>query len=181
MRALALSLLVLAGCSADDADDAPVETADAATAPADTASADTGLPADLAGLNLQTNHATGSVLRVTGVRFANDHIAVDIEFTNGSDHEQELNQYSNDDFVVRDDLGNVYNISPPANNGDVAVPAGQSINGEFVFLGRIHPDATRLTLVTNERLGDDADTSRDPKMTIQIPLATGTDVADPAR
>lgn len=177
MRAiLLLSLLVGTGCGRSDAPaDTPADlsTEGASTAGAvDAVPADGGLPAPSTGLNLQANHASGSVLRVTGVRFANDHIAVDIEFTNGADFEQKLNQYSGNDFVVRDNLGNVYNLSAPPNNGDVSVPAGQSIAGEFVFLGRINPAATALTLVTNEQNGGDQDHARDPKMTIQIPIAS---------
>lgn len=173
MRTLPLAALLLAaGCAPTDEAD-PAAPSDAVAAePADTTAADDGLPADLLGLNLQTNHATGSVLRVVGVRFANDHIAVDLEFTNGADFEQELNAHSGNRFVLRDDLGNVYNLSPPPNNGDVAVPAGQNVAGEFVFLGRIHPDATQVTLVTNEQHGGNEDFSRSPKMTLQIPIAS---------
>ena len=172
--ALTLALLLASGCN-----DAPADApADAAPVPAEVAaepaapSANDGLPPALANLNLQTNHATGSVLRVTGVRFESDHIAVDLAFTNGSDREQKLNQYSNNDFVLRDDIGNVYHLSAPPNNGDVSVPAGQSLEGEFVFLGRINPQARALTLVTNEDYGSDTDNTRDPKMTIQIPMTS---------
>ncbi len=175
--ALVLALLLASGCADAPSDvpaDAPAETpADLSAAPETAAlPANDGLPPALAGLNLQTNHATGSVLRVTGVRFEGDHIAVDIAFTNGSDREQKLNQYSNNDFVLRDDAGNVYHLSAPPNNGDVSVPAGQSLEGEFVFLGRINPQATALTLVTNEDYGSDTDYARDPKMTIQIPMTS---------
>lgn len=178
MRLLLLALALLAAGCADA--DAPATTTasattDAAPAPTDVAdapAATTGLPPDLSGLNLQVNHPTGSVLRVTGVRFGNDHIAVDVEFTNGMDREQVLNQHRNNYFVVRDNLGNVYNVSPPPNNAQVAVPARQSISGEFVFLGRLHPDATGLTLVTNERFGSDSNVTTSPKMTIEIPVSS---------
>lgn len=171
--ALAFVLLLATGC-ADAPADAPAETPEgtpAATEPA-VPPANDGLPPALAGLNLQTNHATGSVLRVTSVRFEGDHIAVDLAFTNGTDHEQELNENNRNDFVLRDDIGNVYHLSAPPNNGDVSVPAGQSLEGEFVFLGRINPQATALTLVTNESYGSDTDYARDPKMTIQIPMTS---------
>lgn len=169
---LLVACAVFTACtSAGDAPADALETVTEAT-PTETVVPNDGLPAALTGLNLQTNHATGSVLRVTGVRFGADHIAVDLEFTNGLDYEQKLNQYRRNNLVVRDNLGNVYNLSAPPNNGDVAVPAGQSIAGEFVFLGRINPAATALTLVTNEDSGGDGETSRDPKMTIQIPMSS---------
>ena len=170
MRALPLALAFLLTACGPAEETAPDATDPTTAETVEAPPADDGLPADLTGLNLQVNHASGSVLRVTGVRFAGDHIAVAMAFTNGADFEQELNQYSDNNFVLRDDLGNVYNVSPPANNGDVAVPAGQSIEGEFVFLGRLHPDARQLTMITNEDHGGDADHSRDPKMTVQIPL-----------
>lgn len=164
--ALAAVLVAATGCQVSSSDPAapPAETS------AETPAAD-GVPTALTGLDLQANHASGSVLRVTGVRFEPDHVAVAMSFTNGSDHEQKLNQHHGNNFVLRDNLGNVYNLSAPPNNGDVAVPAGQSLDGEFVFLGRLHPDAAQLTLVTNEEHGGDQDHSRDPKMTIQIPLS----------
>lgn len=175
MRALvlALALPLAAGCGGSDAPPDPPPTAGSAPAtPAPEVVADDAPRQALTGLDLQTNHASGSVLRVTGVRFANDHIAVDLAFTNGSRYEQKLNTYSGNRFVLRDDLGNVYNLSPPPNNGDVAVPAGQSLDGEFVFLGRLHPGAGALTLVTNEDHGGTEGTSRSPKMSVQIPFAS---------
>ena len=171
-----LFLALIAGCAPETADtpaEAPAgSSAETAPTTPTEAPASDGLPPALTGLGLQANHASGSVLRVTAVRFENDHIAVDLEFTNGTENEQELNSTSRNDFVLRDNLGNVYNLSAPPNNGDVKVPAGQSIAGEFVFLGRINPQATALTLVTNERYGGDQDYSRDPKMTIQIPMSS---------
>lgn len=175
MRALllALALPLAAGCGGADApSEAPPTAGSAPATPAPDVAADDTPRAALTGLDLQANHASGSVLRVTGVRFASDHIAVDLAFTNGSRYEQTLNTYSSNRFVLRDDLGNVYNLSPPPNNGDVAVPAGQSLEGEFVFLGRLNPGASALTLVTNEQHGGDQSTTRSPKMTLQIPFAS---------
>lgn len=176
MRPLPLiaALVLCAGCGpssdADGAADVPLETATAEGPAADATPVDDGLPADLAGLDLQANHASGSVLRVTGTRFEPDHIAVDLAFTNGTDHEQRLNDIG-DDMVLRDDLGNRYNVSAPPNNGDVTVQEGQNISGEFVFLGRLHPDATQVTLVTNEGHGSDREGAYDPQMSISIPVA----------
>lgn len=145
-------------------------TGETATSP-DAPATSSGLPSDLSGLDLQANHPSGSVLRVTGVRFANDHIATDIEFTNGHEREQMLNQHRNNQFVIRDNLGNVYNVSPPPNNNQVAVPGRQTISGEFVFLGRLHPDATSLTLITNERHGSDSHVTNSPRIRIDIPIS----------
>lgn len=180
MRALLLALVLplAAGCGTGDAPSdvapaaPPAATVPDSDAPASEAAVDDTPRPALTNLDLQANHASGSVLRVSGVRFASDHIAVDLAFTNGSRHEQKLNTYSHNRFVLRDDLGNVYNLSPPPNNGDVSVPAGQSLEGEFVFLGRLNPGASALTLVTNEQHGGDQSTTRSPKMTVQIPFAS---------
>lgn len=174
MRRLALlaALALGTGCGpADDSAPAPDPASEAAaSSEAAVPPADDGLPPDLTGLNLQSNHTSGSVLRVTGVRFEPDHIAVDLSFTNGIDHVQRLNDIG-DDMVLRDDLGNRYNISAPPNNSDVEVQEEQNLTGEFIFLGRIHPDASQLTLVTNENHGSDSGGAYDPRMSITTPIS----------
>lgn len=168
--ALPLALAVLAGCvqPADDADGAASGAQEPAAEAETTAAAPSDLPADQAGLSLQANHASGSVLRVTGARFGDDHIALDLAFTNGTDFEQKLNTLGH--FVLRDDRANVYRLSPPPGNDDVRVAQGTTMEGEFVFLGRLHPDATQLTATTNEDHGGSAEYSRSPRIAIEIPF-----------
>lgn len=121
------------------------------------------LPADQE-LNLQANHANGSVLRVTKVAFSEDNISLNLAVTNGHNRVIVLND--NKDMILRDNLGNRYNLAPPPQNPEVRVPEGSTLDGRFSFLGRINPSATSLTLITNDKFGSDADFSNSPKMTI---------------
>lgn len=97
-------------------------------------------------LDLQTNHANGSVLRVTAVNFSEDSIALDFAATNGYRLPIKLAQGR---MQLRDDLGNVYNLSAPAQNPDIEVAPNNSLKGKLNFLGRIAPSAKSLTLTAN--------------------------------
>ena len=126
------------------------------------------LPADQ-DLNLQANHANGSVLRATKVTFSEDSISLNLAITNGHDNDIVLNDH--DDMILRDNLGNRYNLAPPPQNPTVRVPEGSTLDGKFVFLGRINPAAVTLTLSTNDKFGGDRDFSNSPKMKItDIPV-----------
>jgi cytoskeletal protein RodZ len=120
-------------------------------------------------LNLQVNHANGTVMRVTGVALADDSTTIEVAVTNGSKYEIELNQ-TNNSMIMTDNLGSQYNLSPPANNPSLTIKPGTSLKGKFVFLGRFNPSATTITLTTNSRHGGDKDYSRDPKMQVDIPV-----------
>ena len=97
-------------------------------------------------LDLQTNHANGSVLRVTAVNFVDDSISLDFSITNGYTQPIKLAQGR---MQLRDDAGNVYNLSPPAQNPDIEVAANNNLKGKLTFLGRVAPNAKSLTLTTN--------------------------------
>jgi hypothetical protein len=115
-------------------------------------------------LDLQTNHANGSVLRLKEIYFQEDNIVADIAITNGYKDEIRLN--NNRDMLLRDNLGNIYNLATLLQNPEVKVSPGQTLSGKFVFLGRISPQANSLTLVTNDKYGSDRDYTNDPKMII---------------
>ncbi|MFO7547923.1 MAG: OmpA family protein [Acidimicrobiia bacterium] len=51
--------------------------------------------------------------------------------------------------VLIDDLGNAYPLVPPAGNSGLVVEAGTSLEGTFVFSGRIDDRATLVRLVVN--------------------------------
>lgn len=121
-------------------------------------------------LDLQTNHANGSVLRVTHVAFKPDHITIDFTITNGYEKEIKLNEL-NDSLVLRDNVGNKYNFSPPAQNPELRVAPRTTLQGKAIFLGRIAPSATSLTLTTNDKFGGNQNFSVNPKMVIDnIPV-----------
>ena len=112
----------------------------------------------------QVNHANGSVLQLKTISFKDDSIVADLRVTNGYENEIVLNQIR--DFLLRDNLGNVYHLATLPQNPEVKIPQGQTLTGKFVFLGRISPQANSLTLVTNDKHGSDRDYARYPKMVI---------------
>lgn len=126
-------------------------------------SAPTTLPASQT-VNLQTNHANGSVMQLRQISFGEDNIVLELAVTNGSDDEIRLN--ANRDMLLRDNLGNIYNLAPPSQNPEVKIAPGNTLRGNFVFLGRISPEATSLNLITNDKYGQTEDYARNPKMSV---------------
>lgn len=129
----------------------------------------TSLPSESKPLNLQVNHANGTVMRVTGIAFAEDSTTLELAVTNGSNNDITLNQ-NNNSMILADNLGSQYNLSAPPNNPSLTIKQGTALKGKFVFLGRLNPSATTITLTTNSRHGGDKDYSRDPKMQVEIPV-----------
>lgn len=127
-----------------------------------------GLPAP-ATLDLQTSHPNGSVLRVNQVTYTEDSIDLTLAVTNGLQDTIKLN---NNKMILRDNVGNQYNLQPPPQNPDVEITPGSTLRGKLVFLGRVSPSADSLTLVTNSQFGStDYRGSTNPKMTINaIPV-----------
>ncbi len=149
---------------------APAQAPTTATSP--TPSADTGpLPAPLS-LNLQANHPNGSTLRLTQVTFNEDNIAVNLSVTNGYKSEIRLNQ--SDDFILTDNFGNQYNLAAPAQNEKITIAPSTTLKGQFVFIGRLAPNATSLSLTTNNKFGGNESYSVAPKFTLNIPVQGGT-------
>ena len=99
-------------------------------------------------IDLQTNHANGSVLRLTRVSFADDSISLEFAVTNGYHYDIKLAQGG---MQLRDNLGNVYNLSPPVQDPDIKIAPNNNLKGKLTFLGRIAPHATSLTLTTNRQ------------------------------
>lgn len=120
-------------------------------------------------LNLQVNHPNGSVMQLRGITFAEDSSTVELAVTNNSRNPIKLND--NQDMVLRDDLGNQYNLVPAPENPELVVQPGTTLDGEFVFLGQIPPSASSLTLTTNDRSGGNQANTSNPKIvTANIPL-----------
>lgn len=105
-------------------------------------------------LDLQANHANGTVLRITRIDFAEDSTVLSFSVTNGHEHEIKLNQGG---MQMRDNAGNQYNLSPPSPNAEIAVAPNTTIKGKLIFLGRISPAADALTLTTNYRYSYNSD------------------------
>ncbi|HIK12231.1 MAG TPA: hypothetical protein IGS52_18555 [Oscillatoriaceae cyanobacterium M33_DOE_052] len=89
------------------------------------------------------------------VAFTDSTIIVELQVTNGSKLPIELN--AKDDTFLKDNTsysgnsysGNRYNLLPPADNRTLRVEPGNTVKGQFVFIGRLAPQATELSLYTN--------------------------------
>ncbi|MGK7949890.1 MAG: hypothetical protein AB4368_14175 [Xenococcaceae cyanobacterium] len=112
----------------------------------------------------QVNHANGSVLRLKEITFRDDSIVADLSVTNGYKYEIALNRSRG--FLLRDNIGSVYYLATIPQNPQVKISPGQTLTGKFVFLGRISPQASFLTLVTNDKLGNDGEFTNNPKMIV---------------
>jgi hypothetical protein len=143
----------------------PLETIDTQTTTTDTSPL---LPPSQT-LNLQVNHANGTVVRLTGISFAEDSTNVNLAVTNG--HKDPIKLNNSKDMVLIDNLGNQYNLVAPPDNSQIEIQPGTTLKGEFVFLGRMSPLATSFSLATNNMSGSDQSYSNLPKIRVaDIPV-----------
>lgn len=117
-------------------------------------------------LNLQANHANGSTLRVTGIAIGDGVITLKMVVTNGYHKPIELQENQSSPVVLKDELGNVYNLVAPPDNPNITIEPNTTVRGDFVFSGQLAPSATTLTLITNSKYGSDTDYSTSPKFVI---------------
>jgi hypothetical protein len=199
MLALVL-LVVLAACDGDgdesadrppptsepDADeDRDEDTADEGTADdeggsaPDTGAADDDLPVDQP-LDVRVDHPGGVQLRVTSLAFERDHVAIGLVVTNGTNILVLLSGNNlSDPMVLEDDRDTTYRFVPPEDDPAtgysekfVPVNAASTLEGTFVFAGRVHPEATEFTLTVNPE-SDETEPSSSvfyPRMVVEIPI-----------
>lgn len=106
----------------------------------------TSLPA-MQTYDLQVND-NQVVARLTQIGFTDDSIVVTMAFTNVSQEPIQLN--SKDDLILRDDTYNsTYRLATPSNNPKIQIQPGTTLKGQFVFIGRVSPKATNLSIATN--------------------------------
>ena len=126
------------------------------------------------GLNLEESHPNGTVLRVDGVAFNADTIAVQLAVTNSHHGKIKLNELwatSESTMILEDNLGNAYRVAPPPENREIEVEPGTTAQGEFIFLGKVGPSTKSLTLTTNSIAGLPHNSiTYKPKISIHIPL-----------
>lgn len=111
-----------------------------------TATPKTSLPATQT-YDLQVND-NQVVARLTQIAFTDDSIVVSMAFTNVSQEPIQLN--SKDDLILRDDTYNsTYRLATPSDNPKIQIQPGTTLKGQFVFIGRVSPKATNLSIATN--------------------------------
>ncbi len=149
--------------------DSPSAAANAAPA-ASTASLWRG--GEVAPLDVQVAHPNGVVLQLTSLQSRPMETAVGVRVVNGRKREVHLNRFNSRRAYIVMDTGERIYISPPAGNTDLTIPAGQSMEGELVFLGRL-PRAESATLVLNENSSADNRATDTPRFQLDLPVAGG--------
>lgn len=164
------ALLTLAACN-----DAPPVPAGDGTATATTA-AQTGATTAWNGgqpkpLSIQVAHPNSTVLQVSSIQSGDMDTRVGVRVINGRDKDIALNRFNtNRDGYLLLGTGEKLYLSPPPTNVRLSVPAGQTFEGELVFLGRL-PATDAAILVLNENAGDSEYTDT-PGFRVDIPLGT---------
>lgn len=118
---------------------------------------------------LKVQHPNGTVLQVMGVRFAPDRIIVKVSVVNRSPKTIKLNT-NPQNLILIDNLGNQYDAIPAIDNPRVEVASYSTFNGDLTFATRLDPNATSLTLITNQKFhGLQRDTTS-PRLVVALPL-----------
>ncbi|MDZ4370782.1 MAG: hypothetical protein U1C74_05085 [Phenylobacterium sp.] len=154
---------------------APVTAPDAGGAPAASPAAASAVTSLWNGgqakpLDIQVAHPNGVVLQLTSLQSRPTETVVGVRIINGRDREVELNRFNNrrDGYLVVDSGERIY-LSPPAANPRLSIQAGQTLEGELVFLGRL-PQGQSAILVLNENSSTDNQHTTQPGFRIDLPL-----------
>ena len=120
-------------------------------------------------LDIQQPHANGLVLQLDSIQAKPTETVITATIINGDDRENSLNKYSNKNtYIVSADGSKLY-LSPPTANEKLNVPAGQRMQAELVFLGRLSPEG-QATLIVNDGSQTDSQNTTTPGFRIPLPL-----------
>lgn len=121
-------------------------------------------------LSLQVAHPSGTVLQVNSIQSGDMQTTVGLRVINGRDRDIDLNRFNNNrDGYLQLDTGEKLYLSPPPTNARLTVPAGQTFEGELVFLGRL-PQVNAAILVLNENSSTDSESTTTPGFRVDLPL-----------
>lgn len=125
-------------------------------------------------LSLQVAHPNGTVLQLTSIQSRDIDTAVGIRVVNGRDRDVDLNRFNNnrDGYLLLESGEKLY-LSPPPTNSRLTIPAGQTFEGELVFLGRL-PAVNSAILVLNENSSADSEYTTTPGFRVDLPLTLPT-------
>ena len=123
-------------------------------------------------LEIQSAHPNGVVLQLTSLQSGETETTIGLRVINGRDKAVELNRFNNsrNGYLVLDTGEKLY-LSPPASNARISVEAGQTLEGQLVFLGRL-PRAKTAVLVLNENGQTDSEYTNTPSYRINLPLGS---------
>ncbi|MHA3842041.1 hypothetical protein ACX0GZ_12570 [Sphingomonas aestuarii] len=124
-------------------------------------------------MDAQVAHPNGVVLQVTSLQSRQTDTAVGIRVINGRDREIDLNRFPNNrnGFLLLESGERLF-LSPPPSNARLTVPAGQTFEGELVFLGRL-PQVRTGVMVLNDQSSGDNQYTTNPGFRIDLPLTEG--------
>lgn len=120
-------------------------------------------------LDIQQAHPNGVILQLDSIQAKPSETVITATITNGDDSEQSLNRNNNKNtYIVTGDGSKLY-LSPPTANPKLQVPAGQKMQAELVFLGRL-PKGGSATLFINNGDNTDSEYTSQPGFRIPLPL-----------
>ncbi|WP_254565744.1 hypothetical protein [Oscillatoria sp. HE19RPO] len=96
--------------------------------------------------DLQMNQSE-IVMRLTEVALAEDSTILTLSITNGRREVIEIDTEKEHIFIY-DDKNNKYNLAIPPDNPLIQIPPGTTLNGQFVFMGRLLPEVNSIRLET---------------------------------
>jgi hypothetical protein len=101
-------------------------------------------------LTIQMAHPNGLVLQLTSIQVKETETVIGVTVINGDSDEQILNQFPNNrnGYLLAANGERLF-LSPPTANPELRVGAGQRMQGELVFLGRLEK-GPGATLVLND-------------------------------
>ncbi|AFY82127.1 hypothetical protein [Oscillatoria acuminata] len=134
--AIAFLSLVCVGCDSN-----PLAQQLPGGAPATTQS-----PTVTQSYDLQMNESQ-IVMRLTEVALAEDSTTLALSITNGRREVIEIDTEKGHIFIS-DDKYNKYNLAIPPDNPLIQIPPGTTLNGKFVFIGRLLPEVNSIKLET---------------------------------
>lgn len=134
--AIAFLSLVCVGCDSN-----PLAQQLPGGAPATTQS-----PTVTQSYDLQMNESQ-IVMRLTEVSLAEDSTILTLSITNGRREVIEIDT-EKEHIVIYDDKSNKYNLAIPPDNPLIQIPPGTTLNGQFVFIGRLLPEVNSIQLET---------------------------------
>lgn len=181
---VAPAALMLSACNLTEEKDAgapPEAAADNATAMAAATPATSSLwnGGNAKTLDIQVPHSNGTVLQLTSLKSEPTSTVIGLRVMNGRDRDIELNRWNSRQGYILLDNGERLYMSPPTSNPRLSIPAGQSFEGELVFLGRLPPVQSAM-LVLNENADVDNQYTTTPGFRIDLPVAASAPAAAPA-
>ncbi|WP_423457822.1 hypothetical protein [Ottowia sp. VDI28] len=121
-------------------------------------------------LSIQGVSASGATVRVKSIEIGTDATVLDvsISFSNRITNSTMLAHL---DTFLEDENGARLQIKRPEDNRNLTIHAGETLNGQLVFMGVVPASARKMRLVFNE--GNPDDNIVAPGLTVDLPLQGG--------